>query len=76
MGVPGASNWKPHYRRLFDDYERVIVIGDGDTAGRQFASMVAGHVPAAIVRPMPADEDVSSFVTKHGAEAFREYLNV
>lgn len=74
VGVPGVQNWKPYYYRLFDDFERVIVLGDGDTAGRDFANKLAGNMPNAIPRPMPKDEDVSSFVVKNGPDAFLELV--
>lgn len=74
IGVPGANNWKAYYFRLFDDFERVIVLGDGDTAGRTFANTLAGNMPNAIPRPMPKDEDVSSYVVKYGADAFLEFV--
>jgi DNA primase len=74
VGVPGANNWKPFYSRLFDDFERVIILGDGDTAGREFANNLTGTLPNAIPRPMPKDEDVSSFVVKHGAGPFMELV--
>lgn len=74
VGVPGSNNWKPFYYRLFDDFERVIILGDGDTAGRQFANSLAGNMPNAIPKPMPKDEDVSSYVVKYGADAFLEFV--
>lgn len=74
VGVPGANNWKPFYYRLFDDFERVIILGDGDTAGRAFANTLAGNMRNAIPCPMPKDEDVTSYVVKHGAEALREFV--
>lgn len=74
VGAPGANNWKPYYYRLFDDFERVIVLGDGDSAGREFANKLAGHMPNAIPRPMPKDEDVSSYVVKYGTDAFLEFV--
>lgn len=74
VGVPGANNWKPFYYRLFDDYGRVIVIGDGDTAGRTFSATLAGNIPSAIPCPMPTGHDVSSYVVEHGAEKFLELV--
>lgn len=72
-GVPGATSWKPHWRRLFEDYERVIVLGDGDKAGRQFANKVAGQLDNGVPRPMPEGHDVTSFVLEHGADEFLAY---
>jgi DNA primase len=74
VGVPGANNWKPFYYRLFDDFERVIVLGDGDTAGRQFANSLAGNMPNAIPRPMPKGQDITSYVVEYGADAFLQYV--
>jgi DNA primase len=73
VGVPGASNWKPLYHRLVDDYERVIILGDGDKAGRDFTIKLAPNIANAVQRPMPEGEDVSSFIVKYGAEAFLSY---
>ena len=71
VGVPGATNWKPFYYRLFDDYERVIIVGDGDKAGREFVATLARNLPNSIRRPMPEGYDVNSYVLEHGVD---EYL--
>lgn len=73
VGVPGASNWKPYYYRLFDDFDRVIILGDGDKAGREFASKLSQNIAASVPRPMPRDHDVSSFVVEKGAEEFLRF---
>lgn len=73
VGVPGATNWKKHWHRLFEDYDRVVVLGDGDKAGREFANKVAGQLDNGVPRPMPEGHDVTSFVLEHGAESFFEY---
>lgn len=74
VGVPGSNNWKPFYYRLFDDFERVVVLGDSDSAGREFAAKLASNMPNAIPKPMPGGEDVSSYVVAHGADAFLEFI--
>jgi DNA primase len=74
VGVPGATNWKPFYYRLFDDFERVIVIGDGDKAGREFVATLARNLGNSIRRPMPEGHDVNSFVLEHGADAYLAYI--
>ena len=70
VGCVGASNWKPFYYRLFDDFEHVYVLGDGDPAGRKWASGLVPNIPGAVSRVMPTGYDVSSYVVEYGAEAF------
>jgi hypothetical protein len=75
VGVCGANNWKPHYYRLFQDFERVVVIGDGDSAGRAFVAELSSNIGGSVPRPMPKDYDVTSYVVEHGAEAFLSFIN-
>lgn len=75
VGVPGAQNWKPFYYRLFDDFERVVILGDGDKAGRDFTGKLAQGIPGGQAKLMPEGQDVNSYVREYGAEAFLEYIN-
>lgn len=75
VGVPGSNNWKPFYYRLFQDYERVIVIGDGDKAGRAFVATLTPNIAASVPRPMPKDHDVTSYVVENGADEFMRFIN-
>lgn len=59
MGVPGASNWKPHYVRIFEDYARIFVFADGDKAGRDFGKLVAEQTSGVVVVSMPEGMDVN-----------------
>lgn len=74
VGVPGATNWKPFYYRLFDDYERVILVGDGDSAGREFVATLARNLGNSIRRPMPEGYDVNSYVLEHGVDDYLAYV--
>lgn len=74
VGVPGANNWKPFYYRLFDDFERVIILGDGDQAGRDFTNKLAQHIPGGEAKLMPKGTDVNSFVQENGQKAFLSYV--
>jgi len=58
-GVPGASNWKPHFSRIFEDYGTVYVFADGDKAGRKFGDKLADELDSAIVLNMPDGMDVN-----------------
>jgi DNA primase len=74
VGAPGVNNWKPYFYRLFDDFERVVVIGDGDPAGREFVATLARHMSNSIRRPMPEGHDVNTYVLEHGPDAFLAYV--
>lgn len=76
VGTPGITNWKRYYYRLLDDYEAVVVMGDGDPAGREFVATLAPNVPGAIRRPFPDGHDVSSYVVEYGTEAFLDFVGV
>lgn len=73
VGVPGINNWKPYYYRLLEDFEQVIVIGDGDAAGRSFVATLAQNIGSAIRRPMPEGHDVTSYVLEHGPAEYLKY---
>lgn len=44
IGIPGASNWKPHYSRMLDSFDRVIVAGDPDDAGQKFNETIMASI--------------------------------
>lgn len=60
VGIPGASNWKHWYSRLFEDYPRIYVVGDGDKAGRDFSNKVVADIQEALPVAMPDGEDINS----------------
>jgi DNA primase len=70
VGCVGASSWKPFYYRLFDDFQQVYVLGDGDSAGRKWAAGLVSNIPGAVSRVQPADSDVTTHVLEVGAEAW------
>lgn len=74
VGVPGASMWKKHWRRLFVDYERVLIVGDGDEAGREFATSLAGNLPNAIAVQMARGMDINSLYAEQGHRALRHLV--
>lgn len=75
VGVPGASNWKPHYSRVLQDFEEVLVFADGDQAGRDFSKRLARDLDNVTIINCPEGEDVNSAYTRFGAEWFRERLD-
>lgn len=74
VGIPGAQAWKPHYTRLLDDFETVIVLADGDAAGSSFAQKIGRELGTVRSVSMPEDEDVNSTYLKHGVEYINERI--
>lgn len=74
VGIPGANVWKSHYAKLFADYERVLVIGDGDQAGREFSRMVASKVEGAVPVEMKEEMDVNDLYLLEGPDAIERLV--
>lgn len=74
VGVPGVNNWKPHYSRLLQDFEKVFLFADGDTAGSDFGKFLAKELGNITVVNMPDGEDVNSMYRQHGAEYFKHKI--
>lgn len=70
--VPGVKGWSDAWRHLFEGYERVLVFGDGDDAGRGFAEKLTALIPNARAVPLPNGHDVTSLVVEQGIDALRE----
>jgi DNA primase len=71
VGVPGANQWQPHWGRVLDGYQTVLVVGDGDEAGRRFAKTMAGRIEGAVPVEMPDGYDVNRVYVEGGAGAVR-----
>lgn len=69
VGVPGANGWKGHHRRLFTGFARVRVWGDGDVAGKEFASRLGYDVAGAEVMMVPWGYDINELYLEQGQAA-------
>lgn len=73
MGIPGASNWKPHWTKVLDDFSTIYCFSDGDSAGQNFAKRLITEVNAINIK-MPDGEDVNSMYLKEGAQYLRNRI--
>jgi DNA primase len=73
IAVPGATNWKKHFSRCLDDFSKVFVLGDGDTAGSGLNKKLINDVRAVPVR-MPKGHDVNSLYLEGGADGLRRLI--
>lgn len=75
VALPGAQTWKAHYRRLFEDFNRIVVFADGDHAGRSFADSWLERFPRSVeVAQMETGEDVNSMYLRYEGEYFHDIL--
>jgi hypothetical protein len=74
VGIPGANNWKPHYAKILDDFDIVIVLADGDAAGLEFGKKISRELGNVNIVSMPEGEDVNSMMIKQGSEWIDERI--
>jgi 5S rRNA maturation endonuclease (ribonuclease M5) len=74
IGIPGANNWKPHYAKILDDFDTVIVLADGDAAGLEFGKKISRELGNVNIISMPEGEDVNSVTIKKGSDWIDERI--
>lgn len=73
IGVPGATQWSPTFARVLR-FREVIVLADGDDAGRKFADTVVSSVDISKMKQMPKEMDVNDYLNRYGVEGLRKYV--
>lgn len=69
VGFPGSGNWRDSFgRAITTDWERILVVADGDQAGRNAAKDVAKHLRGRVIRLSDGD-DATSFYLREGRDA-------
>lgn len=76
VGAPGAQTWRPYMALPFLGYKRVLAIGDGDEAGKEFANKVAGTIPGALPLIMPDGHDACSYVLEKSVSAYKKKVGL
>lgn len=72
LGVPGANAWKPHFARVLGDYQRIVLLCDGDQPGRDWGKRIAQTLENAVVVSMPDGMDVNEVFLREGADSIRK----
>jgi DNA primase len=76
VGVPGSNSWRDHFRLLFEDYSQVLVMCDGDQAGREFGKRIAGEITGATIIHMPEGTDVNDVYVNEGADGVKKRIGL
>lgn len=70
VGIPGATQWKKHWRRVLEDFPTVYAVGDGDSAGAKFNALLMKELKAIPIK-MKEGEDCNAEYARGGAEGLR-----
>jgi DNA primase len=76
VGVSGVHRWRPYWRLNFNAFNDVVILRDGDDAGKKFSERVSTAIYNARVVPMPPGHDVNSFVHSYGPQALRDKVGI
>ena len=75
VGCVGAENWKPHYGRLLHGFSQVVLLADGDSAGKDLAARFRRALPSSgRVIIVPTGTDVNQVYVQGGKEALAEIM--
>jgi DNA primase len=76
VGLPGANNWKPFYSRVLADWDKVILLCDGDNAGREMAKNLSRELDNVFPVFMPEGQDVNDVYLQEGADGLRKRVGI
>jgi DNA primase len=76
VGLPGANNWKSFYNRVLADWSKVILLCDGDNAGREMAKHLSRELDNVFPVFMPEGQDVNDVYLLEGADGLRKRAGV
>ena len=76
VGLPGANNWKSFYTRVLADWNKVVLLCDGDNAGREMAKHLSRELDNVFPVFMPEGLDVNDVYLAEGAEGLRKRAGV
>jgi 5S rRNA maturation endonuclease (ribonuclease M5) len=74
IGIPGANNWKPHYAKILDDFDTVIVLADGDAAGLEFGKKISRELGNVNIVSMRDGYVLNSMLIKKGRDWIDERI--
>ncbi|MFD7015915.1 toprim domain-containing protein [Streptomyces sp. NPDC059928] len=76
VGAPGVSSWRDHFAPALAGFEVVFVLGDGDDAGRRFATKICERLSNAKAVDLGDGYDANRFIHEFGPKRFRERLGL
>jgi DNA primase len=68
VGIQGVSAWNDVFAKTLNDFDKVLIVGDGDDAGKQMVERLVDAIPNAVGIDMPGGLDASDVYLKMGAD--------
>jgi DNA primase len=74
VGVAGVSHWKPHFPKMFEGFDRVVIFADNDikedgrNPGMELAKRIKEDLEDAVVIQLPDNKDVNQVYLEDGKE--------
>lgn len=74
VGVAGVSQWKPHFPKMFEGFDRVVIFADNDVKedgrnpGMELAKRIKEDIEDAVVIQLPGNKDVNQVFIEEGKD--------
>lgn len=74
IGVAGVSQWKPHFPKMFEGFDRVVIFADNDVKedgrnpGMELAKRIKEDLDDAVVIQLPDNKDVNQVYLEEGKD--------
>lgn len=82
VGVAGVDNWAPHFPRVLEGFDRILILTDNDlkddgrNPGKELQSRLLRELPQSVPVDLPPGEDVNSYTITHGVSAVRDLVGL
>lgn len=74
VGVAGVSQWKPHFPKMFEGFDRIVIFADNDVKedgrnpGMELAKRIKEDLDDAVVIQLPDNKDVNQVYLEEGKD--------
>jgi len=78
VGIAGVSQWKQHFPKMFEGFDRVVIFADNDlkedgrNPGMELAKRIKEDLEKSVVISLPGNKDVNQVFIEDGADWLRE----
>lgn len=70
VALPGATSWRPHYRRILSGFDRIFLFGDPDDAGREFNRTISKALRQSVAVKLSSGDVTESVICNGPGEIY------